>query len=53
MIQSIEDLYKWAVKNGYEKKPLKIYQMDWDYYECRIDEPGEPEYNTEEDAVII
>lgn len=50
---TISELYKWAVKNGYEDKELRLYYLDPDYYEPQIEEPNEPEYNEREDVVFI
>lgn len=50
---TINELYKWAVKNGYEDKELLFSYLDEDYYEVQIEEMGDPEYNEEIDAVIV
>lgn len=51
---TITELYKWAVKNGYEDKTLVIYPQDPEATEENYLMPyEEPLYSENDDFVII
>lgn len=51
---TINELYKWAVKNGYENKKLVIYPPDLETVQDSYIQPYDtPIYEEDDDVVII